>query len=267
MYDYKYVRKRKTRIFVAIGAGISTIVVATLCIVSFLGKFVGTFTVRLETGVVSLTLCEKSDFQEPTSFLRVYALQPFQECEYATLINRVGDEVLDSEDSSYLLGAHYDPRDGTTLQSFNFLKYTFFVKNVGNIPVTYSLQVNIIDSKSDNGKLVDDTLRVMVYDNYIYEETHNATVYAKESITSHHDEEGNVSYREKISTDEYGYAEPFQSTSIITTLHEEFFDVGDVKRYTLVMWLEGWDPESNRKYDPPKNARIKLGVEINAYEI
>ena len=266
MYDFRYVKKRKTRVWVAIGAGISTIVVATLSIVSFLGRFVGTFTVRLETGVVALALCEKHDFEEPTSYLRINQLPSFQECEYATLVDRVGDSELDTEKSGYLHGAKYD-RDGVTIKAINYFKYTFYVKNVGEVPASYDLTVNIVDTKSDNGKLVEDTLRVMIYDNDDDESIHNKTVYAKESLTSHIDEEGKVSYLERISTEEYGYAEPFESARVITTLYQDEFNVGQIKRYTLVLWLEGNDPESNREHDAPKNARLKIGVEINAYEL
>ena len=37
-------------------------------------------------------------------------------------------------------------------------------------------------------------------------------------------------------------------------------------RYTVVYWLEGYDPQSTTELTPPQNALIKLGVEINAYE-
>lgn len=269
MYDFKYVKKRLTKIWVTIGAGISTLVVATFVIVSFLGRFVGTFTIKLEAGTIALTMSEKHDFENPTTYLRINRLPTFNECEYATLVERVGDGELDNEESSYLHGAKYD-RDGVTVRSLNYFKYTFYVKNVGDVPCSYDFKLNIIDSKSDNGKLVEDTVRFMIYDNF-YEEgiadTHDKTVYAKESLTSHIDEDGNVSYRERISTDKYGYAEPFESNSVITTLYQDNFQIGQIKRYTIVMWLEGNDPESNRQTDAPKNARLKIGVEINAYEI
>lgn len=270
MYDFKYVKKRKTKIWVTIGAGISSLVVATFVIVSFLGRFVGTFTVKLEAGVIALTLSENHTFENPTTYLRISQLPSFQECEYATLVERVGADELDNDESSYLHGAKYN-RDGVTVRALDYFKYTFFVKNVGDVPCTYDLHFNIIDSKSDNGKLVEDTLRFMIYDNN-YEEnapvTHNSTVYAKRSLTTHIDEDtGEVSWKEKISTDAYGYAEEFESDRLITTLYEDYFEIDQIKRYTLVMWLEGNDPQSNRNTDAPKNARIKIGVEINAYEI
>lgn len=268
MYDFKYVKKRKTKIWVTIGAGISTLVVATFVIVSFLGRFVGTFTVKLEAGVIAISLSEKHTFENPTTYLRISQLPTFEECEYATLVERVGDDELDNDETSYLHGAKYN-RDGVTIRSLNYFKYTFFVKNTGDVPCSYDMYFNVLDSKSDNGKLVEDTLRVMIYDNN-YEEnvpvTHvNRTVYARRSLTTHI-ENGQVSSKEKISTDEYGYAEEFENDDRITTLYQDFFEVDQIRRYTLVMWLEGNDPDSENT-DAPKNARLKIGVEINAYEI
>ena len=266
MYESKYVRRRKTRIWVAIGGGISTIVVATLSIVSFLGRIVGTFTIRLEAGNVSLSLCEKSNFEKATSYLRIDKLPTFQETTYANLVERIGDDQIDNENTGYLLGANY-ARDGVTVKDLNYFKYTYFVKNVGTIPATYDMTINIIDSQTDKGKGVEDTLRIMLYSNDD-ENTHEKTVYAKRSIIATKDEDGkDVYYNERISTEEYGYAEPFESSKVIATITQDYFEVGQVKRYTLVMWLEGFDPQSNREYDAPENARIKLGVEINAYEI
>ena len=265
MYGTKYVKKRKTRIWVAIGGGISTIVVATLCIVSFLGRFVGTFTVRLEAGNVSLSLSEKKSFAEPTTYLRIGQLPPFQEYTYSNLVDKVGDSEIDSETTGYLLGANYY-RDGVTIKSLNYFKYTYYVKNVGTIPACYDMDINVIDSQTDNGKEVEDTLRIMIYSND-EDDAHDKVVYAKTSLEGHLDENGNISHKERISTADYGYAEQFESYSKITTVSVDYFDIGQIKRYTIVMWLEGYDPQSNREHDAPKNARIKLGVEINAYEI
>ena len=44
----------------------------------------------------------------------------------------------------------------------------------------------------------------------------------------------------------------------------EDIEVGEVRKYTVVTWLEGFR-SSNDKL-APEGASIKLGVEINAYE-
>jgi len=42
-------------------------------------------------------------------------------------------------------------------------------------------------------------------------------------------------------------------------------DVGEMRRYTIVTWLEGFRSDNTKP--APAGASIKLGVEINAYEI
>lgn len=267
MYELEYVRKRKRRIIAAIVGGVSTVVVSSLAIVAFLGRFVGTFTVSLETRNVELTLSEKSDFVNRTSFLRVNDLAPFHEFTYSSFERYGGDEVIDSEQTSYDLGFTPGSEDGSGA-SMNFFKYTFFIKNVSVHPARYNLSVNILESvNSDDGRSLESTMRVMIYDNG------SKTVYAKRASTPHIDEEGKADYRAPVSISEYdateefkfqGYAEMFDSSQVVTTFSDQPIDVDEVRRYTIVTWLEGF--QSSNTELAPKGATIKLGVEINAYE-
>ena len=157
MYRLEYVRKRKRRIIVAIVGGISTVVVSTFAIVSFLGRFVGTFTVSLEARDVELTLLEKEDSTHYSSFLRVNNVAPFQEFTYSYFDNYGGDSVIDSENSDIKTGANLD--DNGNMTSFNFFKYTFYVKNIGSSAAKYDWTVNILeDVKSYDGRSLLDTL-------------------------------------------------------------------------------------------------------------
>ena len=265
MYEINFVRKRLLRKWIAIGAGISSIVVATLSIVSFLGRFVGTFTVRLETGNVKLALSESKEFANSSSYLHVGEIPNLQEYTYSGFEN-IGDENIDTEETTYMTepAANFY-RDGVTVRSINYFKYTFYIKNVGEDSANYDLAVKINDSKDDNGAEVQDTLRVMIYATED-DGTQSRKVYAKKSAISHLDENGNVSFDERISTDQYDYANQFESTDVIKTISVDNFDIGQMRRYTIVFWLEGNDPQSNRNVDVPVNAKIELGVEINAYE-
>ena len=273
MYELNYVRKKKRRKLVALVTGISGIVVASLAIISFLGRFVGTFTVRLETGHVQLGLSQEKNFETISSYLRVGDIPSLQETTYGVVMG-YGDDTLDTDETDYSIGFTYK-KDGTTIKSTKFFKYTFFVKNVGDSDAAYDLNVNIVDSEQhEDGRMVEDTLRVVLYENEgIYD--HQKTVYAKRSAIHHLDENGQVSFNEAISVSEadatsanpfYGYAEMFESSSRIVSIHNDDFVSGMSKRYTLVFWLEGYDPQSSNLEDAPLNAKIKLGVEINAYE-
>ena len=263
MYELDYVKKRKRRKWIAIGAGISTIVIATLSIVSFLGRFVGTFTVKLETGNVKLTLSETESFAQQSSYLRVNNLYRLQEYTYSNL-ESIGHDVLDNEDNDLLTisrAVNYS-KDETSIKSINYFKYTFYVKNVGDVQSAYDVKVVILET---DGQL-DDTLRVMVYKNKANDGKHENTIYAKKSATKHIDDEGNESFDEKISDDHYGYAKQFETSDVIATIPVDKFIPGDIDRYTVVFWLEGNDPQSSIEEYAPLNAKLKLGVEINAYE-
>ncbi len=257
MYELEYVRKRKTKKFVALGAGVSAVVVTSLAIVAFLGRFVGTFTVSLEAKNVELTLSDNFSFQNSSSFLRVNEVPKFQEFTYSDFA-KFGDDSIDSDQTSIDIGAN--PKN----ESLNFFKYTFFVKNVGYTPAVYDFSLNIIESSaSSDGRYLDDTMRVMVYDNG------EKTVYGKRSQTKNMAGD----FRSPISINDYeasnlypfqGYAEMFVSPTVIMTSTNTPLGVGEIRRYTIVTWLEGF--RSSNYEVAPDGATIKLGVEINAYE-
>jgi hypothetical protein len=273
MYELKYVKKRKTKMWVAISGGVATVVVSTLSIVAFLGRYVGTFTVSLDTGKVELALSDSSAFSKKESFLRIDSLPAFHEYTYSSLPD---DDRLDSEETNYLTGAVYKS-DGITVDSMNYFKYTFFIRNVGKVPATYSVKIKLTDNKAgEEGRTLDDTLRTMLYETNLETGTRTRSIYAKRAAVHHIDENGVANFQEPISISEEaanegepfpGYAEMFESANVITTWQPTSgLAVGETRRYTIVNWLEGYDPQSNNYSAPPKGARIKLGVEINAYE-
>ena len=252
MYELDYVKKRKKRRRTAIIGGICSVGVATFCIVAFLGRYVGTFTVSLEAKNVDLTLSEKSSFETHSSFLRVNQVPSFQEFTYRNFNRYGGDEKLDSEETGAFYGAN--PENET----LNFFKYTFFIKNVGITPAKYNLSLMIKENvAASDGRTLEDTLRVSVYDNG------EETVYAKGNLNS----PAPISVSEGEATDEYpfeGYATNFVSSKEIMRQDGVSLNIGEVRRYTIVTWLEGF--RSSNSQTAPKGATIKLGVEINAYE-
>lgn len=100
----------------------------------------------------------------------------------------------------------------------NYLAYTFFVKNNGDTPMVYMTEINILSVV----KNVDDAIRVAVYKNG------EKTVYAK---------------RNKITQLPEDNTEPFTSTTQVMNKNQPALNAGEVDRYTIVVWLEGDDPE------------------------
>ncbi len=99
----------------------------------------------------------------------------------------------------------------------NYLAYTFYVENLGESVSDYWSEV-VIDDVIRN---VDDAVRVRIYKNDEF------VTYAKI---------GSRGLPEKETT-------PFIDDSLVTREHVENFKPGDINKYTIVLWVEGSDPE------------------------
>lgn len=114
-----------------------------------------------------------------------------------------------SEDVDSIDGAH---------NGENYIAYTFYLKNVGSKPLDYSAEIEILSAK----KNADEAVRVKVYKNG------EPTVYAK---------------RQKNSDIPEPNTTPFYSTKMVMSQINENFLAGSIDKYTIVVWLEGNDPE------------------------
>lgn len=116
----------------------------------------------------------------------------------------------------------------------NYIAYTFYVVNGGEENVHYWFEMDIDDSI----KRVDEAIRIMIYQNG------NPVVYAKKSPKT-------------------GSAEPdtkaFVSKSIAVLEQRKNFKPKEKDRYTVVVWIEGDDPECNNDL---LGGEIKLHIDI-----
>lgn len=286
MYDLQFVRKRRRRRIAALVSLISAIGVASLVTISFLGRTVGTFTVSLQSSSVRLALSEKEDFANQTSYLRIGDLPAtYYEFSYDWF---PGFDQLDNETNDYMYGSIKDSEG--EVRGLQFLKYTFYVKNVGNTPAAYTLSINLDDctqAGDGTGRTLDDTIRVMVFENDpTIPNSHEFDVYAKDVVDTRYqvrDIENKPTNREFVwhvpapiydeelgasvlrETKDYPLAKSFNSGTAIVKKSVKGFDKGDIMRYTLVYWLEGEDPQATYSdKNEPKGAKIKLSVTINA---
>lgn len=267
MYDLSFVKKRKARKIVAIASLFSTVGITSLVVISYLGRSTGAYTISLTNSLVRLTLSRKLDFVDQTSYLKYEGIKNFEENTYKSL---PADSILDSENTPYTYGAVGDAINGR----YAFLKVTFYVKNVGKVSANYVMDVNISGNTKANdgtGRTLDDTVRLMVYDNNPEENTHNKRIFAKAAYMNNIDRNGLPTYREYVAEtadqedDSHPLAEVFHSNDIVARYNIESFKPDDVRRYTIVMWLEGYDPQA-RGGPVPEGASIEFGVKISAYE-
>ena len=116
----------------------------------------------------------------------------------------------------------------------NYLAYTFYLENKGSETINYWYEIPI----DDVIKNVDEAIRIMVYRNG------ERTVYAKPNATT-------------------GEAEPgtkkFYSTSEVAVERRKDFKPGDVDKFTIVIFLEGDDPECK---DNLIGGEMKMHMEI-----
>ena len=281
MYDLQYVKKRRRRKIAALVAAFSSIGVTFFIVTSFLGRTLGTFTVSLNNSEVNLALCEQKDSNKNSTYLRVNANSRYVEHSYEDfkgILETLDDETVESTVGEYTI-PYYEDGVMKTETGLEFFKYTFYVKNIGNKAATYEMKINISDrtrAKDASGRSLDDTLRVMVFENDPDTNKHDYLIYAKKSLINNYDIDGKETDREFIFTDD---GRPNRETEEYRLVDKNFKDIdvvaeykvtnfvrNDIMRYTIVFWLEGGDPQSDPEQSYPEGATLKLGVDISAYE-
>lgn len=127
-----------------------------------------------------------------------------------------GLEYMDNITESWIPFEKIISKEGDNSEN-NYISYTFFIKNDGNENVSYSTKI-VIESVIKN---VDEAVRVALYTNGEKE------VYAKKA------KDGGNEPNTKA----------FLSNHLI--MQQDRLDIkpGEVDRYTVIVWLEGKDPE------------------------
>lgn len=161
--NLEYVKKRRRKKIAAAVSGISAIVVVTFVLLSFLGQNLGSFTINLKGTGVSLSLSEKSSMENQTSYLQIGSVPPMDTFTYGMLD---GSADIDNEETDYLMGAQYNVKGEVV--DLNYLKYTFFLSNVGPTVAMFDFSLKFLDNQ-DGGNVdntdVKDILRIGLYSN------------------------------------------------------------------------------------------------------
>lgn len=135
---------------------------------------------------------------------------------YRTELYAEAPTQFDNVSHTWLPG-NIDELGGGSHNGKNYLAYTFFVENQGEGTSDYWSEV-VIDDVIKN---IDDAVRVRLYRNGEY------VTYAK---------------AKKDGTSEPQTVQ-FESDELIVRNHVENFTPGSIDRYTIVLWIEGSDPE------------------------
>ena len=105
----------------------------------------------------------------------------------------------------------------------NYIAYSFYVENQGTEVLNYWYEI-VIDNMIKN---VDDAVRIKIYRNG------TPTVYAKRNPLDNQPEEGTTPFKDDVESKE----------RVIILEQVKDFKPGDLDRYTVVVWLEGDDPD------------------------
>jgi len=100
----------------------------------------------------------------------------------------------------------------------NYIAYTFYAENMGQDTINYWTSIEI----DDVIKNVDEAIRIMVFKNG------EKVVYAKNNRETERPEPDTI---------------PFYDEDTVMLEVTENFKVGDIDKYTVVIWVEGDDPE------------------------
>lgn len=153
---------------------------------------------------------------------------------YRSELYALSPDTFDNISYRWLPKNIHDSRGGSH-NGQNYLAYTFYVENQGKDTADYYSEIEIVDVI----KNVDEAVRIRVYKNDVQ------TTYAKKSARNE---------AEKNTT-------PFLEDKLVALDHVENFKPGDIDKYTVVLWLEGSDPECN---DNILGGEIKIIMSFNS---
>lgn len=162
----------------------------------------GYFTIELDPNLKAknnMVISDSSDFRETPLILKINSLTYMDNISERWIPNNVDD----------IEGPH---------SKDNYLAYTFFVKNNGDVKIDYMTEINILSVI----KNVDEAVRVALYKNGV------KTTYAKVN---------------RITKQPEPNTKSFSSSTQVMNEKQTDLKPGGVDKYTIVVWLEGDDPE------------------------
>ncbi|MGN1051043.1 MAG: hypothetical protein ACI4QE_01945 [Acutalibacteraceae bacterium] len=184
-------------------------------------SMLGDMTIELDRKLdaAGIVLCENSNFEEPKSLLTGTKVEDATNITYNWLPEKL-DEYVSKKDKNI---------DGGSHNGKNYIAYTFYIKNIGDKAVDYTATLSTLGV----AKNVDEAVRVMVYKNG------EPTIYAKPQ----YNKKGRKPEDDSSFITDGTKEEMFLSDSDIMKSRSKDFAKNDVDKYTIVMWIEGNDPQ------------------------
>ena len=216
-------RKLRNRIFTlgVIATGIMSIAFA---VITFYGQQSGNFVMSIDYDAYNrgIILSSDEDFTNPSPRLMTDPIEDARDMTYSWLKL---DEVQNTD------GNFVDP-------DYDYVAYTFYLRNDGleTVDITYHIRMTEIH----NG--LDEAIRILVIEDGV------ENMYQKlDKLEAGEDPPYYPSVMPKTKL--------FVSDSIVARENFVKFEPGQIKKFSVIMWLEGYDPDTT---DEVLGGRIKL---------
>ena len=202
-----------TKNFLLLGILVTGLLSAIIGVLAFFGQNMGTFVISLgddayRTGII---LSDNKEFITSTPRL---------------LVNPVNNSMPVSYDDIAIQEGIATDGDFEDPKNLTYIGYTFYLMNEGNTIVDIEFNIDIITATKD----IDAATRIMlIQDN----DLEHMIIYRKADSNP-------INYFDHTP---YELSKDFESSSRVCTNTFESFRPGDVKKYTLFIWLEGWDED------------------------
>jgi len=216
-------RRQLTRLLI-----ISLILALSLMLIAFAGASflnrAGRFTVNLNPDAFNkfgISISSTEDFKKPTIMLQGTAVDNMWNITKDWMLNNPNNKQYYSKgDPTYKTLADIDKVPGSH-NGKDYIAYTFWIENSGTKDSGYYGSLDI-DSVA---KGADEAIRVLVFRNGV------PTEYGK------------IPKDPNAKNATFGIDKFFTNNRMVTDMTRNNFKVGEKDRYTILIWLEGWDPE------------------------
>ncbi len=209
------VRKKmlKTRI-VTLGVIITGMLSLAFTVATFYGQNAGNFVMTVDYAALTRGIQISTDeaFTSPSSILMSDPIRDARDMTYSWLKLR---EVEETEGNF-------------TDIDYEYVAYTFYVRNMGTETIDVTYHIRITDVYNN----LDEAIRILVIEDGVQ------TMYQKPDAL---DAFGNP----PIYPPELPPAVDFLTDTIVTRQRFTNFRPGDIKKFSVLIWLEGYDPDTN----------------------
>ncbi len=250
----KKIRYKSARRIFRIGYFIALVIMLLLAFLTYYGQYSGNFvmTVDEETYDRGIAISESKEFETYARWLTADAVEEVRDITLEQIIYNDFEGILTTDGSfrDSVLG-------GANNRKLNYLAYTFYLRNVGRYETNVGYEVVITDV---TGMLAQGIRIMIIQDGYIYTD--------QTSITTLDDlRDGTYTLYQYEDTEHKDYpqvlqnAKNFLSDSVVC--HEQIRGLGadQTKKFTILMWLEGEDPDCTIKnIDQIYGSKIKIAM-------